>query len=132
MNANEMFPSKYLKASDLGDHTPVVKISRVGVETLGSDEEKENKPVIYFDGKDKGLVCNKTNWNTLIDLFGEETDDWIGSKIKLMTAEVAFKGKMSLAIRISSIKVAQSDKNNSKPVETRRAEDEADTDQVPF
>lgn len=132
MNANEMFPSKYLKASDLGEHTPIVTIESVSVESLGSEEEKENKPVIYFEGKEKGLVCNKTNWNTVMGLFGDETEDWIGKKIKLVTAEVAFKGKMTLSIRISSIKVPQTAKGGSKPVETQRAEDEADTDSVPF
>lgn len=106
MKASDMFPSKYLKASDLGEESPIVTISNVAVEELGADE-KETKPVVYFNDQDKGLVCNKTNWSTLINLFGDDTDIWTGKKIKLMVAEVAFQGKMTLCIRISSIKVAQ-------------------------
>lgn len=128
MNANEMYPSKYLKSSDIGEHTPIVTISNVVVEKLGTEDEVENKPVIYFDAKDKGLVCNKTNWSTLIGLFGEETDQWINKRIKIMTAEVAFKGKMTLAIRISSIKVPQiiSAKSEKGKVE------EVNADEIPF
>ena len=129
MNANEMFPSKYLKASDLGEHTPIVTIASVSVESLGSEEEKENKPVIYFEGKEKGLVCNKTNWNTVMGLFGDETEDWIGKKIKLVTAEVAFKGKMTLSIRISSIKVSQDYSKAAKPA---KSEEPVDDEQIPF
>ncbi len=105
MNANDMFPSKYIKASDLGDSKPVVKIARIAVEQLGNDEEgKDSKPVVYFEGKEKGLVCNKTNWSTIVNLYGNETDNWIGKPIRLQTAEVAFKGKMTMAIRVSLIK----------------------------
>lgn len=106
MNANEMFPSKYLKASDLGDHQPVVVIESIEIETIGQGEEAEKKPVISFRGKDKKLVTNKTNWATLISLLGAETNDWPGESIKLLAMEVAFKGKMSMAIRISPQKPA--------------------------
>jgi len=100
-----MYPSKYLKASDLGTNQPIVRILAVKVESLGQGEEQEQKPVIYFEGKEKALVTNKTNWNTLIDLFGGETDDWIGKRIKILATEVAFKGKMGMAIRISPMKL---------------------------
>lgn len=133
MNASEMFPSKYLKASDLQGRTPVLSIREITIESLGSEEEKENKPVIYFEGKEKGLVCNKTNWNTLIDLFGEETDEWIGSKIKLIVSEVAFKGKMSPALRISSIKVPQAEKvAKAKAAKPEAEVAEEEDDNIPF
>jgi hypothetical protein len=101
MNALEVFPSKFLKASDIGTAQPVVEIMAVVIETLGQGEDQETKPVCYFKAKEKGLVCNKTNFNTLIDLFGPETDDWIGKKIKIMSMEVAFRGKMTMSLRIS-------------------------------
>ena len=44
---------------------------------------------------------NVTNWNTLIELFGPDTDDWIGKTITIYPAEVAFKGRMTMALRIS-------------------------------
>jgi len=135
MRASDMFPSKYLKASDLGESTPVVTISKVVVESLGAEDEKEDKMVVYFQGKDKGLVCNKTNCNTISGLFGEETDDWIGKKIKILTAEVAFKGKMTLSIRVSSIKVAQGNsaaKASKIENQTEDATDGVETENIPF
>lgn len=115
MNAHEAYPSKFLKASDLGTHQPIVKVSSVKVESLGQGEDQEDKPVIYFEGKEKGLVCNKTNWNTMIELFGGETDDWVGHKVKILATEVAFKGKMTMAIRISPFNV---DKQSSPAPKT--------------
>lgn len=104
MNANEMFPSKYLKASDIGEHKPVVIISRIEVEKLGQEDDADLKPVIYFKNKEKGFVCNKTNWNTIIKLYGQETEGWIGKAITLQTMEVQFKDQMTMAIRVSLIK----------------------------
>ena len=44
---NEIFPSKYLKASDLAGKPLVVEIERAPTETLGSgnDAEAKNRPV---------------------------------------------------------------------------------------
>lgn len=110
-----MFPSEYLKAVDLGSHQPIVTIDSFKVETLGQGENQEKKPVISFQGKEKTLVCNKTNWNTLIDLYGSETNDWIGKRIKLLALPVEFKGKMSMAIRISPEKPADGVKSEEDP-----------------
>jgi hypothetical protein len=57
MKISEEFPSQYLKASDLGGRDIRVTMGRVEREKIGTD----NKLVLYFKGKDKGLVLNKTN-----------------------------------------------------------------------
>jgi hypothetical protein len=99
MKGNEVFPSKWLKAADLGTSEPVVTIKKVEMETLGD----ETKPVLYFEGKDRGLVMNKTNWSTVVDITGQEdSDDWKGHKIKLYVAKVEFQGKRVPSIRIDS------------------------------
>ena len=97
MKGSDVFPSKYLRAADLDGREPVVTIDRVVVETLGD----ESKPVVYFTGKDKGLVMNKTNWSSIEDISGEEDSDrWKGTKLKLITVKVEFQGKRVPAIRI--------------------------------
>ena len=97
MKASDVFPSKYLRAADLQGKEPIVTIARVDMETLGD----ERKPVVYFTGKEKGLVMNKTNWNALQDICGDEdSDNWTGSKVKLYTAKVEYQGKRVAAIRI--------------------------------
>lgn len=97
MKSSDIFPSKYLRAADLNGAEPIVTIDRVVTETLGD----ESKPVMYFKGKDKGLVMNKTNWNAVEELTGEDdSDNWKGTGIKLVTVKVEFQGKRVPAIRI--------------------------------
>ena len=71
----------YLKAEDLRGKTVNLTIKAVEVETFGSEEVKEHKLAIYFEGRDKGIVSNKTNTKRLIESFGSETDSWKGKKI---------------------------------------------------
>jgi hypothetical protein len=100
-NINEAFPSNYLKASDLGGSSPVVTIDRVEFEAVGRD--KEMKAVLYFEGKDKGLVLNKTNAKNISNLVGSfETDDWSGFRIRLYATNVEFQGETVEAIRIKA------------------------------
>lgn len=97
MNINESFPSKYLKASDI-DGNPTVTIANVAEEEVGKD--KEMRPVLYFDGEEKGIILNKTNATNISKLYGYETDDWRGKKVMLGTTYVDFQGQSVEAIRI--------------------------------
>jgi hypothetical protein len=100
-NINEAFPSNYLKASDLKGAQPIVVIDRVEFEPVG--RQKEMKPILYFDGKEKGMVLNKTNANAVIALAGTtETDDWHGIRIRLFATHVEFQGESVEAIRIKA------------------------------
>lgn len=111
MNINEAFPSKYLKASDLQGGSPTVTIDRVEMETLGDDR----KMVVYFQGKQKGLVTNKTNANNIAALYGDDTDDWAGQKIMLVEAMVDFQGKSVPAIRIRGPKKQAQAQQSARP-----------------
>lgn len=101
MNINEMYPSKWLKSSDIGDRTVVVTIAKVLMEDLGQGENKDRKPCVYFEGKEKALALNKTNASTIAKLYGPSTDGWIGKRISIYSKEVEFKGEMVLALRVS-------------------------------
>lgn len=124
-----MFESKYIKATDLQGKKVNVTVQSVTVVTLGNDEQQEKKPCLIFKGKDKGMICNKTNWNTLIELYGPDTDEWTGKSITIYPAEVAFKGKMTLAIRISLHKPTM-ENVTTKPQE--RKADAENEDSIPF
>lgn len=101
MNIDSAFPSNYLKASDLGDKSPVVTIDRIEVEPIGRD--KEIKPVIYFQGKEKGLVLNKTNAKKIAELTGsKDTDDWAGCQVRIYATETEFGGETVECIRIKA------------------------------
>jgi hypothetical protein len=91
------FPSQYLKAADIGSARPVVTIDRVVMEDIGGDQ----KPILYFKGKEKGLVLNKTNANAIIGMTGnDETESWGGQRVAMFVTKVDFQGKRVDAIRI--------------------------------
>src|SRR3990167_10743705 len=97
-NINDAFPSNYIKASDLKGGQPTVTIDRVEFEPVG--QAREMKPILYFAGKEKGLVLNKTNAKNITHLVGSsETNDWIGCSIKLYATNVEYQGDTVEAIR---------------------------------
>lgn len=101
MNVNDAFPSKYLKASDLGTAAPVVTISHVEMEKIG--RENDRKPVVFFEGKEKGLVLNKTNSRRITELLGtSETDEWVGGKVRIFATETEFGGETVECIRVKA------------------------------
>lgn len=126
-NINDAFPSKYIKASDLQGTEPVVTIKRVAFEDVGKD--KERKPIVYFKGKDKGLVLNKTNANKIVQLSGRgDTDDWKGLQIKLYATETQFAGETVDCVRIKGVTNGKSMAAKALPV-AQPDEDEDDSDE---
>ena len=99
MNVNDVFPSKYLRASDLQGKSIKVKIARIEREKMGED----TKPVLYFDGKQKGMALNKSNAMMIAAVYSPETDGWIGKEIKLYAGKVNFNGQMVDSLKVEVI-----------------------------
>lgn len=102
MNIGSAFPSKYLKASDIPESQFVtVQINHVEIENVaGSGDPEDDKPVLYFIGKQKGMVLNKTNSNAISTAYGYETDDWQGKTVQLYATETEFQGKRVPCLRV--------------------------------
>ena len=104
MKTNDVFPSKYLKAEDdlFNNGEVVATIKDVQLDNLKNREgREENKPIMYFRELPKGMVVNKTNWAICAKLFGsDDSDDWLGEKVALVTVEVDAFGDVVRAIRI--------------------------------
>lgn len=97
MKASEAFPSKYISAADLQGREVVVKITHVAPDEIGGKQ----KFICYFAGKQKGLVLNKTNWNSIVRVSGhEDSDTWTGVEVCLYEAMVDFQGDSVPAVRI--------------------------------
>jgi hypothetical protein len=97
MNIDDIFSSKYIKASDLRGRDVTVTIVAVDVQKMN---DGKTKPCIFFANKEKGLLLNKTNSYELADTFGTETNNWIGKQITLYPARVDFQGKMVPGVRV--------------------------------
>lgn len=94
---SEAFPSKYLRAADLRGQEAHVTIRGCAMENLG---DNESKPVLYFNESQKGLVVNKTNSNTMVRLYGDDTDAWTGKQLILFAMPVEMKGEMVEGLRV--------------------------------
>jgi len=98
MDMNAAFPSKYVKAADLQGKDVTAIVNLVQKEKMQNGDEL---PVVYFKGKEKGLVLNKTNANTIIGIMGgANTDAWTGKPITLFPTQTDFQGKIVDCIRI--------------------------------
>lgn len=101
MHADLLFPSKYIKAPDLMGKEVTVTIKETDVgHKIETSRGNVPKPVMYFRGKDKGLVLNKTKVEVIKKLYGTETDDWDGKKIIIKAGRTKYKGEMVDCINI--------------------------------
>lgn len=96
VNINDVFPSDYLKASDLKGKIVKVRIEAVEVKKIGDDR----KLVIKFLGKDKGLALNKTNASIIASSYSPETEGWIDKEIELRPDKTQFQGQTVDCIRV--------------------------------
>lgn len=136
MKISEEFPSQYLKASDLGGREIRVTMGRAERETIGTDK----KIVLYFKGKEKGLVLNKTNANTIGDGYGDDTDDWFDQPLILFSVKTDYQGKVVDAIRCRvptakdnrEVQPRREDPISSGPMRQVGGTSDALNDEVPF
>lgn len=81
--------SKHLKAKDFLGMNLKLTIRDVQIVEFDADEgkPKDTKAVLLFEGKEKGLVLNATNNDTLCKAYGNDSDGWLGKNISLTTKE---------------------------------------------
>jgi hypothetical protein len=101
MKKSEVFPSKFIKADDLDGSAVVVKIAGASFEPIKSQDGKEqNKMVLAFHGTEKTLPLNQTNWDSVADICGDDSDGWVKKKIELYPATTQMNGKTVPCIRV--------------------------------
>jgi hypothetical protein len=128
MKRDEVFPGKYLKASDLKGKARVVEIDHAPFETLKNTQgEEQQKIVLYFVGNKKAMPLNVTNFDTVADICGDDTDFWPGQKIELYPTTTQMGGKTVDCVRIRRPRELQ------PPALPKRDEPPADMDDgIPF
>ena len=97
MNVNEIYPSsKSLKAEDLKGHT--VKVTIAGTSVKDFDNGK--KIILSFEGKEKGLVVNKTNATIIASAYGGDTNGWHGKQLEIYPDKTMFGADLVDCIRV--------------------------------
>lgn len=103
MNINDFYQteSKWLKASDLKKDGKPIKASLV-IDRCELVEFKDNtkKLGVFFQGKEKGLILNKTNAALIGEQHGNDTVAWKGKSIKIYPTTTDFGGERVECIRV--------------------------------
>jgi len=105
------FLSQYISAAELVGKSPVtMTIGRVSLEKvesmkIGDDEgasKVKDRIIVYFENSKsgRGWLLNRTNAECLKELWGRETDNWIGKRITLHAVNVRVGPKMEPGIRV--------------------------------
>ena len=118
MKRSEAFPSKFMSKDDV--QVPIVAtIGGVKPEILKSDNGEEQKPVMYFTSDHKPLILNNTNWMTMEDWWGDDSDKWLGKKIELyFEPNIMFGNKRVGGVRVRTPNVSGVAQPEANPLST--------------
>ena len=91
---SDVFQSNYLGQDDLGSPTVVVIHEAVMDKVKDDDGRPQDKLVLHFKAdKLKPWIVNSTNWQTIEDSYGDDTDGWIGKPIEVYVDPNVMFGK---------------------------------------
>jgi len=91
-----VYSGDYLKAEDiLGKRIPVT-IDTIALKAVQKDEDPQL--ILSFVGKQKQLILNKTNAQSIGDLYGDDYDHWVGRSIMLFTVPNVYQGKPGIRV----------------------------------
>ena len=96
MNVHEMYRYNYMKSDDLNGQALCFSITECLAEKVGGDE----RLVLAFFEVPSLMILDKINVNTLADLYGPETSEWIGKTIRLAPSTTLFLGQVVKYVRI--------------------------------
>jgi hypothetical protein len=131
---DDVFPSHYLKVTDLGGKAFVVTITAAPLETLkGTDGKEQTKTVLSFKLTKKVLPLNVTNWDSVAAITGEDdSDNWAGHDIELYPSTTHMQGKTVDCIRIRAPGQIELPKPKSKAKPKPDPVDDMGGDSVPW
>lgn len=96
---SEMIQSKFLRKEDF-DEDRVMTIRTVKLEDMPGDDGQQ-KWVLYFREEAKGMALNVTTIRVLENAFGDDSDEWMGKKVKVyVDPNVSFGGKVVGGLRL--------------------------------
>lgn len=113
MNINDFYAteSKWLKAADLKGHKVRLTIDHAEVVEFKDNTKKLG---VFFAGKEKGLVLNKTNAQLIGEQHGPDVGDWKGKVINIYPTTTDFGGERVECIRVEQF-IPQADPNDEIP-----------------
>ena len=127
---SEMIVSKFLRKEDF-DEDRVMTIKGVKLEDMPGDNS-DQKWVLYLREEAKGMVMNITTIRVLEQAYGDDSENWIGQKVKVyVDPNVSFGGKVVGGLRLRTSKAAKPAPPPTVAQQTAAAGDDFDDD-IPF
>ena len=124
---SDMIVSKFLRKEDF-DEDRVMTIKGVKLEDMPGDAG-DQKWVLYFREEAKGMALNVTTIRVLEKAFGDDSDRWIGNRVKVyVDPNVSFGGKIVGGLRLMPPKQGP----KAPPPTPAPAEDAEFSDNIPF
>lgn len=118
--------SPYIKGDDLEEGERTIVTIKTAEEV--SFPSGDTVPVISFLELEQKLTLNKTRIKKLVELLGDDTDEWIGKRIAIYSIDVQYNGKTMPGVAIAK---APSGKQ-AKPKPDVKFDDEDDESTSPF
>ncbi|PYJ11253.1 MAG: hypothetical protein DMF06_03315 [Verrucomicrobia bacterium] len=115
----------FLKGEDLEEGERQVVTIKTAEEV--SFPSGDTVPVLSFMELEQKLTLNKTRIKKLVELLGEDTDEWVGKKIALYPVDVQYNGKTMAGVAVG----APPKKAKGKP-DVQFMKDEDEDDSNPF
>lgn len=105
------FLGQYITAAELVGKEPTLTIDRVTLEKVeslkmsdddGGAGKVKDRIIVYFkEAKGgRGWLLNRTNAECIKEMWGRETNDWVGHRLTLFTTQVRVGPKMEPGIRV--------------------------------
>lgn len=127
---SDMIVSKFLRKEDF-DEDRIMTIKSVKLEDMPGDDGSQ-KWVLYFREDQKGMALNVTTIRVLEKAFGDDSDLWIGKKVKVyVDPNVSFGGRVVGGLRLMPPKNASAGAKPPAPPQQTEPAGEFDDD-IPF
>lgn len=97
----------FLKTEDLQGRAAKVVIEAVTIEEVKGEDGLEKKLVAHFMGKDKALILNRTNCESLEAICAnDDYAAWAGQSVVLFPTTTKFGAKTVPCLRIRAVQTA--------------------------
>lgn len=130
---SDMIVSKFLRKEDF-DEDRIMTIRGVKLEDMPGDDGQQ-KWVLYFREEAKGMALNVTTIRVLEKAFGDDSDQWVGKKVKVyVDPNVSFGGRVVGGLRLMPPKNTAARAPAPPPPEERApvTSDDHFDDDIPF
>lgn len=97
---HDIVPTKYICFEDLRGQDVTVTVRAFAAEKMFANGKQQIRPVLYFEGKAKGMVVNATINDTLTALYGPELEGWVGKRITIYPTTDDRGGQERMVVRV--------------------------------